>query len=128
MRKIESITKEELEKVNDILKDEYYYLKTMPLKNASDVEYQCFGKSHAIYSGYAVIKVYKYLKSIGIDMDPALSSPMPIEHPFYFLDGEHLVRYIGEHDDGKVVVCHANMDVPDTSVYEKNRLKTSKTI
>lgn len=28
MRKIESITKEELEKVNDILKDEYYYLKT----------------------------------------------------------------------------------------------------
>jgi hypothetical protein len=68
MRFIEEITKEEIEKVNEILEKEYYFHKSSPIKNATDLEYQCFSKSHAIFSGFGVVKVYEYLKSVGIDI------------------------------------------------------------
>jgi hypothetical protein len=66
MRTIKDITTEEIKKVNEILKSEYYY--SSELRNSSDIEYQCFQKSHAIYSGMGVIKVYEYLKSVGINV------------------------------------------------------------
>lgn len=65
MRNINDITEEEISKVNEILKDEYNY---SPLKTASHIQYRCFTKSHAIYSGCGVVKVYEYLKSINIDI------------------------------------------------------------
>ena len=66
MRRLEEITQQEIDKVNEILSGEYNYHSR--LKLVSDIEYQCFSKSHAIYSGYGVIKVYEYLKSIGINV------------------------------------------------------------
>jgi len=66
MREIKDITTDEIKRVNEILKDEYYYSDS--LNTASDIEYQCFKKSHAIYSGVGVIKVYEYLKSVGINI------------------------------------------------------------
>jgi hypothetical protein len=68
MRYIEEITKEEIEKVNEILEKEYYFRKPSHIKDASDLKYQCFTKSHAIFSGIGVVKVYEYLKSVGIDI------------------------------------------------------------
>jgi len=126
MKKIDNLTQEEIQKINEILKDEYYYMSEMPLKTGLGVEYQLFTKSHAKYSGMAVIKVYKYLCEIGIDIDPTPKQSLPIEHPFYFLDGEHLVRYIKDDENGDVVVCFANMDVPDTSTFSKDRLLNYK--
>jgi len=69
MRTIQSLTQKEIDRINNILHNEYHYWGISNSKMAwKDIEYQCFSKSHAIYSGYAVIKVYKYLLSIGIDV------------------------------------------------------------
>ncbi len=66
MRKIDSLSAEEIDCINQILKGEYYY--SSKLNTSMDVEYRCFTKSHAIYSGLGVVKVYEYLKSVGIDV------------------------------------------------------------
>jgi hypothetical protein len=66
MRTMLELTSEELDKVNEILKKEYNY--HIPLKCCGELEYQCFSKSHAIYSGYGIVRVYEYLKSIDIDI------------------------------------------------------------
>jgi len=66
MRKIDSLSDEEIICINQILKGEYYY--GSKLDSAMDVKYRCFTKSHAIYSGHGVVKVYEYLKSVGIDV------------------------------------------------------------
>ena len=68
MRSLNEITKQEIKEVNNLLKDEYYYDEKHPLTHWSDIDYHCFGKSHAIYSGYGVVRVYNYLKSVGIDI------------------------------------------------------------
>ena len=68
MRSIKEITKEEIDHVNDILEDEYYYNDYMRLNTAQDIQYQCFTKSHAVYSGEGIVKVYEYLKSKGINI------------------------------------------------------------
>jgi hypothetical protein len=65
-RELEEITEEEIEVVNKILAGEYYYGR--PLTSARDIEYQCFTKSHAIYSGRAVVEVHQYLCSVGISV------------------------------------------------------------
>lgn len=67
-RHINEINQEEIDSVNQILQDEYYYSHANPLKTSDAIMYQCFNKSHAIYSGFGVIAVYKYLNSIGIDI------------------------------------------------------------
>lgn len=64
-RKLKDITKEEIAEVNNILRNEYYY---SPIKSCDGIAYQCFTKSHSIFSGIGVVKVYKYLKSVGIDL------------------------------------------------------------
>ena len=64
MRKLADISSEELAEVNRILSSEHYY--GPPLASGSAVEYQCFTKSRAIYSGLGVVKVFQYLKSVGI--------------------------------------------------------------
>jgi hypothetical protein len=68
-RNLYDLTEEEIKKINEILKDEYQYDYTFPLKNSNIIEYQLFKKSRACFSGIGVIKVYKYLKSIGIDIN-----------------------------------------------------------
>ena len=65
---MQELTKEEISRINDILKDEYYYNFGLPISNGDDVEYRCFTKVSAIYSGLGVVKVYEYLKSIGINI------------------------------------------------------------
>ena len=66
MRSIYDLMDYEIKEINEILKTEYYYSDL--LKTAQSIEYQCFSKSHSIYSGIGVIKVYKYLLSVGIDV------------------------------------------------------------
>ena len=66
MRSLKDIRPEEIQEINIILKDEYYY--TTKLTSYSDIKYQCFSKSSSIYSGYAIIKVYEYLKSVDINI------------------------------------------------------------
>ena len=55
---------EALENINKILKDEYYH--TRDIKTMEDMRYMCFTKSHSIYSGKAIVRVYLYLQSVGI--------------------------------------------------------------
>jgi hypothetical protein len=76
MRRLDSITDEEFKSINEILSVEYWY--TSPIKTASDLEYQCFSKSHALFSGYTIIKVYEFLKSVGIEVNHTWSSPTPV--------------------------------------------------
>jgi len=47
------------------------------------------------------------------------------EPPFYFLDGETLVRLISQNGD-KATICFANMDVYDTSTVDISRLLNDK--
>jgi len=68
MRKLTEIKQHEIAKVNKILKQEYYYGDEDKLKTSSQIDYQCFSKSHAIYSGLGVVRVYEYLKSVGINV------------------------------------------------------------
>lgn len=65
-RNIKNITQEEIDKVNEIVKNEYNY--SSPMLSYSSMLYQCFTKTNAIYSGIGIIKIYKYLCSIGIDI------------------------------------------------------------
>lgn len=66
--KLSDLTHDHLDDINNILKDEYYYDDKCKIKSYIELEYQCFGKSHAIYSGYGVVKVYKYLLEQGFDI------------------------------------------------------------
>lgn len=66
MRKLSDITEKEITKINNILSSEYYYC--MPLISWEEIQYQCFSKSKATYSGYGVVKVYEYLKKVGINI------------------------------------------------------------
>ena len=65
MSKIE-FTQKQINKINSLLKGEYNYDK---MKTQSEIMYQLFDKSHSIYSGRAVVKVYKYLLTQGIDVE-----------------------------------------------------------
>lgn len=61
MRKLSDITELEIDEVRKIV--------CGYMENWRDVEYQCFGKSRSIFSGYKVVKVYEYLKSINIGIN-----------------------------------------------------------
>tara|TARA_R110000737_G_C14525673_1_gene476245 strand:- start:125 stop:343 length:219 start_codon:yes stop_codon:yes gene_type:complete len=65
-RLIKDITEEEIKEVNKILESEYCY--SGKLKNASEIEYQCFKKSRSIFSGMGVIRVYEYLNKVNINL------------------------------------------------------------
>ena len=67
MRRLEDITKDEIGRVNEILEDEYSFGDSL-LGSYHQIEYQCFYKSHACFSGRGVVRVYEYLKSIGINI------------------------------------------------------------
>ena len=77
-----------------------------------------------MFSAYAVEKMLVEFA------EQLLNSDKPqYEHkhvpPFYFLDGEVLVRLIRQEGD-KAIICHANMDVPDTDTVDFNRLLIHK--
>lgn len=57
------ISDEELEHINDLIKNEYNF--SNGVNSWKHVEYQLFTKSHAIYSGKAVLKVSDYLRCNG---------------------------------------------------------------
>lgn len=65
MKKLSSLNKEQIEKINDILIGEYYFFMP-PLKTADDIRYELFQKGYPCFNGEAIIKIYEYLKSIGV--------------------------------------------------------------
>lgn len=64
-RTIASLSQEEIGEINNILRPEPNWEK---LNTWEEIQYQCFTKTKACFSGMAVIKVYNYLCSIGIKM------------------------------------------------------------
>ena len=72
-RELKEISKDEIKVVNKILASEFCYRS--PLTSAQDIEYKCFNKFHAVYSGRAVVEVYQYLRSVGIDVVPDKFDP-----------------------------------------------------
>ena len=64
MRNLSDLTEEEILKIADLTEDN----GANGIKSSFDVEYRVFGKSRSIYSGYTVVRVYKYLLTIGIDL------------------------------------------------------------
>lgn len=66
MRKLSELTSQDIDKINSLLKKEYYY--SMTIYSWEDVLYQVFSKSHSVYSGFGVVAVYDYLKSSNIDI------------------------------------------------------------
>ncbi len=68
MRHLNTLTDQEILEINNILKNEYNYSDKFKLTHWTNIEYKCFGKSHAIYSGYAVVKVNNYLMKQNIDI------------------------------------------------------------
>ncbi len=63
MRLVENLTTEEMAKIRKLLNVDH-----PELENPRDVKYQLFTKSRPIYSGLYIVKVYEYLKSIGVDV------------------------------------------------------------
>jgi hypothetical protein len=48
--------------------------------------------------------------------------------PFYYLDGEILVRFIKFDINDDAIICMPNLDVPDTDIVSFSRLKEYKNI
>lgn len=67
MRKLNDLTNLEIDEINRILsEDDQYLFEKIYLDNYQDIEYKCFTKNTASYSGISIINVYEYLKSIGV--------------------------------------------------------------
>ncbi len=65
-RRLDSITLDELDALNGILEGEYF--GPAGFKSADAVMYLCFTDRPAIFSGRGVVRVCRYLESVGIDV------------------------------------------------------------
>ena len=69
IRKLSDITENEIDEIRVIISNCYYGDEQCTERiHWIDIEYQLFTKSRACYSGKAVVKVYQYLQSIGIEV------------------------------------------------------------
>lgn len=64
MRQMKDLTRVEIEHINSLVG---YHCGSQPFDAYHNIKYCLFDKTKAAYSGEGCIKVYLYLKSIGID-------------------------------------------------------------